>query len=723
MRGEPYKYDSTCYTLRECPLQGGVKVKKQQKDRSGTLSGGATALQVKQSINNCNFVSPNSPVARGAAASGGAASRSFDSWRIKQINRSMDMFASKLKNTNQDVKMLVGMAVDFFSVVTALGIAFLLRLTVIDVAQLWQVFLLLPFLTVAIFNIVGVYNIVIRFSSLQDNLAIFKGVLLSSLVALVLLFLAQPDPNPRSIFIIYGLLLMAFCGGTRVLWRAVVGDNTSESGNPIAIYGAGELGRQVMQICRNGTEYRPVLWLDDDKKYHNRYLSNARVLDPKHITTPDLLRAHGVNTILMAIPNIGTSRMKEVLESLQSFNCSVQTLPSISDIMANRVTALDAKTLPLEELIGRQPVAPDTALMNKNITNKVVMVTGAGGSVGGELCRQILPLEPAALVLFDISEPAMYEIDNSLRELSDELAVGASPPPVYCVLGNVVFKDQLVHALKKYSVQTLFHAAAYKHVPMVEMNPQPAIRTNIFGTLATVEAAIDCQVENFLLVSTDKAVRPTNVMGATKRVAEMVVQAKSASDARKTSLSIVRFGNVIGSSGSVLPKFSAQIEAGGPLTVTHKDVVRYFMSIPEAAQLVIQASSLAKGGDVFLLDMGQPVQIADLAKSLVYLHGKTLKDENNPLGEIEIVYTGLREGEKLFEELLIDDSARSTTHPKISRAVESYIEWSKLKDILEKFSKTMETDPGNEMIEPLKSIVSGYKPNRFEKVAQMQEPA
>jgi FlaA1/EpsC-like NDP-sugar epimerase len=607
------------------------------------------------------------------------------------------------------------MAVDFIAVVVALAVAFLLRLTVVDVPQLWPVFLLLPFVSVAVFYIVGVYDMVVRFSTLEDNYALLKGVVLSSLVALVLLFLAQPEPNPRSIFIIYGLLLMAFCGGSRILWKGIVGENTNETGRPIAIYGAGELGRQVMQICRNGTQYRPVLWLDDDKKYHNRYLANARVLDPKHVTTPDLLKAHGVNTILMAIPNIGTGRMKEVLESLQSFNCSVKTLPSISDIMANRVNALDAKTLPLEELIGRQPVAPDITLMRKNITNKVVMVTGAGGSVGSELCRQILPLQPAALVLFDISEPAMYEIDSNLKAMIDEFPLEQGRPPVISMLGNVCFKEQLDFAIRKYSVQTLFHAAAYKHVPMVEMNPQPAIRTNVFGTRAAVEVAVENNIENFLLVSTDKAVRPTNVMGATKRIAEMVVQAQAAEAAKggsATRISIVRFGNVIGSSGSVLPKFSAQIEAGGPLTVTHKDVVRYFMSIPEAAQLVIQASALAEGGDLFLLDMGQPVQIADLAKSLIYLHGKTPRDTENPHGDIEIVYTGLREGEKLFEELLIDDSAVSTTHPKISRAREGFIEWAKLEQILSQFAQTMETDPGNDMIEPLKAIVAGYKPNR-----------
>jgi len=543
----------------------------------------------------------------------------------------------------------------------------------------------------------------------MDELApVVKGVVLSSLILLIGQYLLAPHPNPRSIFVIYGLVLFFLCVGARHLWKVLAAEATSGAGKPIAIYGAGALGRQVMQICRNGPDYRPVLWLDDNPKFHGRELSTALVLDPKDSATPAMLKAHGVETILMAIPSVTGSRMKELLESLQTFNCRVQTLPSIEDIMANRVTTRDARTLPLEELIGRQSVAPDAELMSKNITGKVVMVTGAGGSVGGELCRQIFPLQPSALVLFDVSEAALYKIESDLKALAQEF----DAPPMHCVLGNVVFKDELAHVINSYSVQTLFHAAAYKHVPMVESNPQPAVRTNVFGSLATLEAAIENNVENFLLISTDKAVRPTNVMGATKRVAEMVVQAKDAADCGNTKVCMVRFGNVIGSSGSVVPKFSQQIESGGPITVTHKDIVRYFMSIPEAAQLVIQASALCKGGDIFLLDMGRPVQIADLAKSLVYLHGKTLKDEDNPRGDIEIQYTGLREGEKLFEELLLDETAESTVHPKISRAKESFIEWQQLDPILDRFLTIMQSDPHNQMIEQLKSVVTGYVPNR-----------
>lgn len=631
------------------------------------------------------------------------------------IKHSLGRYAEKLSSLEQKRKQAFALILDATFILLALSTANILRLSTVDFSQLWPLFLILPVATALVFTRVGVYKTVIRFSGMDDLAPLAKGVVVSSLLMLIVQYLLAPDPNPRSIFIIYGLVLFFLCVSARQLWKWLAHGATTSEGAPVAIYGAGALGRQVMQICRNGVDYQPVVWLDDNSKYHGRELLKLRVLDPKDQSTPAMLRAKGIETILMAIPSVKGPKMKEFLESLQAFECRIKTLPSIEDIMENRVTSRDAKTLPLEELIGRQPVAPDSDLMRKNITDKVVMVTGAGGSVGSELCRQILPLQPKALVLFDISEAAMYQIDSDLTALSAKHEV----PPVHCVLGNVVFKNELVHAIQTYSVQTLFHAAAYKHVPMVECNPQPAIRTNIFGSLATVEAAIENNVENFLLISTDKAVRPTNVMGATKRVAEMVVQAKAEAGAGNTNLSIVRFGNVIGSSGSVVPKFSEQIENGGPITVTHRDIVRYFMSIPEAAQLVIQASALCEqpgtdceGGDVFLLDMGQPVQIVDLAKSLIYLHGKTLKDEENPHGSIAIQYTGLRDGEKLYEELLIDETAQSTIHPKISRAEEIFISWQRLSSILDQFQATMQGDPHNDMVDHLKQVVQGYIPNR-----------
>jgi FlaA1/EpsC-like NDP-sugar epimerase len=610
------------------------------------------------------------------------------------------------------------MGVDWVLALVALAVAHLLRLGHVDLAELWPVFVVIPLVTILLFSGVGVYAMVIRFSGLDEMAPVLKGVVLSSLALLISLFLLHPDPNPRSLFVIYGLVLLVFCAGSRHLWRSSnkVGAG-NRSGVPTAIYGAGDLGRQVMQICRNGTDYQPVVWLDDDPKYHGRNLARVEVLDPQDSATPERLKHLGVETILMAIPSVSGSKMKGLLESLRRFNCSVRTLPSIEDIMSNRVTSIDAKRLPLEELIGRQPVTPDMKLMIKNVTGKVVMVTGAGGSVGSELCRQILPLRPIRLVLFDVSEAAMYQIEQSLGQLGESMPIGENTPDICCTIGNVNRRRDVESAISSNGVQTLFHAAAYKHVPMVEKNPQPAVRTNIGGTRTTLEASIRCGVENFLLISTDKAVRPTNIMGATKRVAEMVVQAKAEDPNCETNLSIVRFGNVIGSSGSVVPKFSEQIASGGPVTVTHKDIVRYFMSIPEAAQLVIQASAMAEGGDVFLLNMGEPVQIADLAKSLVFLHGKTLKDETNPRGEIEIKYTGLRPGEKLYEELLIDETAVPTSHPKISRARESYLPWAQLRVHLDRFEAEMESNPNGSMIQLLCSVVPGYVPDKRSEAA------
>jgi len=636
------------------------------------------------------------------------------------FSKSLSSFTRYLSNSGNDTKQRVAMVCDWFFAFCALGFTHLLRLVEIDFIQFWPLFVILPVLTVIFFSVFGVYSMVVRFSGLEEMAPLIKGVVFSSLALLVLLFLFRFDPNPRSLFVIYGLVLLVFCAAARHLWKVKAIGHSMDVGVPTAIYGAGVLGRQVMRICRDGSDYRPVVWLDDDEKYHGRSLAQALILDPKADDTPARLQELGVETILMAAPSISSQHMKGVLQSLQRFNCTVRTLPSINDIMANKVTSKDIKQFPFEAMIGRSPVEPDMKLMRKNIDGRVVMVTGAGGSVGSELCRQIFPLRPAALILFDVSEAATYKIKSDLDTLSAESK--GEIPRVHCVLGNVVFKGEIAHAIQSYSVQTLFHAAAYKHVPLVESNPQPAVRTNIFGSLATLEAAIENNVENFLLISTDKAVRPTNVMGATKRVAEMVVQAKAAAGASNTKVCMVRFGNVIGSSGSVVPKFSRQIESGGPVTVTHKDIVRYFMSIPEAAQLVIQASALCEGGDLFLLDMGQPVQIADLAKSLIYLKGKTLKDEENPRGEIEIQYTGLREGEKLYEELLIDETVEGTVHPKIARAKEGFVEWSELSPILDRFMSVMQNDPDNEMVEQLKSVVTGYQPNRFVAVKETEKP-
>jgi FlaA1/EpsC-like NDP-sugar epimerase len=632
------------------------------------------------------------------------------------FSATLNSFVRNVKNSGRSLRQRVAVCADWCFSVLAITCAYELKLIDADLWQFIPVYVVVPLLTVFIFSGVGVYSMMVRFSSLEEMAPIVKGVIVSAFLVLVVQFLIDPKPDPRSAFVIYGLLLLLFCGASRHLWKTTGISQSVNEGVPVAIYGAGSLGRRVMDICRAGTDYRPVVWLDDNENYHGRMFAQAEILDPKSPATPARLKQLGVETILMAIASVDQRRMKAMLESLQRFDCSVRTLPSIDDIMANRVTSRDTMKLPLEELIGRKSVAPDMALMVKNISGKVVMVTGAGGSVGSELCRQILPLMPTKLVLFDVSEAAMYVIEQKLVQLLAASEFDGVAPEVCCVIGNVCEAGAVENSIRKYGVQTLFHAAAYKHVPMVERNPQPAIKTNIFGTLATLEAALQCGVENFTLISTDKAVRPTNVMGATKRVAELIVQAK-AHDAAKdrsvnTVMSMVRFGNVIGSSGSVVPRFSDQIEKGGPVTVTHEDIERYFMSIPEAAQLVIQASALAKGGDVFLLDMGQPIKIADLAKSLIYLHGKTLRDDNNPKGEIEIRYVGLREGEKLFEELLIDETAEATKHSKIMRGQETFLEWQQLARLLEEMKEVMVANPDAGMVDELQQMVSEYEPDR-----------
>ena len=628
----------------------------------------------------------------------------------------LNAFVRNVRNSGKSIQQRVAMGADWCFSILALTCAYVLKLSWVDLEQLWPTYLIVPVVTVFIFSGVGVYSMMIRFSTLDEMAPVLKGVIASAFLVLVVQFLSDPKPDPRSVFVIYGLLLLLFCGASRHLWKTSGIAQVRRSGVPVAIYGAGSLGRRVMHICRAGSDYNPVVWLDDNEKYHGRMFAQAEILDPKSPATPARLKQLGVDTILMAIASVDRSRMKELLESLQQFDCSVRTLPSIDDIMANRVTARDTMKVPLEELIGRKPVAPDMELMIKNISGKVVMVTGAGGSVGSELCKQIIPLVPRKLVLFDISEASMYLIEQELLKVVDETRFDGSLPEICCVIGNVCEEKVIKGVIQKQGVQTLFHAAAYKHVPMVEKNPQPAIKTNVFGTMATLDAAIDCGVENFTLISTDKAVRPTNIMGATKRVAEMVVQAKAELAANagdvKTTMSMVRFGNVIGSSGSVVPRFSEQIEGGGPVTVTHEKIVRYFMSIPEAAQLVIQSSALATGGDVFLLDMGQPIRIADLAKSLIYLHGKTLKDELNPKGDIEIKYVGMREGEKLFEELLIDKSAEKTEHPKIMRGQERHLTLIELERALLAIKDRMNEAPDADMVAELCQLVAGYKPNR-----------
>ena len=476
---------------------------------------------------------------------------------------------------------------------------------------------------------------------------------------------------PRSMGIVQPVLWVLLMAGwraaiSRLFFDAQNGKYAKAISQRVLIYGAGSAGRQLALGLQQGYEMQVVGFIDDDPTLQKNLINNLPVYSPDALA--DIIPARHINTVLLALPSVSRARRHEIVESLLKFNLNVRTLPGLADLAFGKVTVSDLQELDITDLLGRDPVEPDQALLHKNILGKVVLVTGAGGSIGSELCRQILALKPARLILVDHSEFALYTIHADLEAHLPE----AQRDLVVPVMGSVCDKARMEQVFSVWQPDTVYHAAAYKHVPLVEANVTEGIRNNVFGTLTVAAVAANADVADFVMISTDKAVRPTNVMGASKRLAEMIIQSL-ASKSPKTCFSMVRFGNVLGSSGSVIPRFRQQIINGGPITLTHKDIIRYFMTIPEAVQLVVQAGAMAKGGEVFVLDMGEPVRIYDLAERMVQLSGLSLKNEQNPNGDIEIKITGLRPGEKLFEELLIEEGSKPSAHPRIQVANEPYI--------------------------------------------------
>jgi FlaA1/EpsC-like NDP-sugar epimerase len=494
----------------------------------------------------------------------------------------------------------------------------------------------------------------------------------------------------------------------------------------VLIYGAGSAGRQLALGLSSNKEMLVRGFIDDDPQLQGRTVNGMSVYSNKELL--HLIRRLDITDVLLAIPSASQERRSEIITSLSGCGIRVRTLPGLMDIASGRVRVQDLHDLDMTDLLGRAVVPPDTEMLEKNIRNMVVLVTGAGGSIGSELCRQIIKFSPKSLILIDISEHALYliyeELKNILIEQKNALLSTASqesiPSPsvdlpiklVPC-LASVRDSDLLLNIFRAHQPDIIFHAAAYKHVPLVEQNVAEGIRNNVFGTFTCAQASLECGVPHFILVSTDKAVRPTNVMGASKRIAEMILQAMTEIAMKSglpTNFSMVRFGNVLGSSGSVAPLFSSQISAGGPITLTHTEVTRYFMTIPEAAQLVIQASAMATGGDVFVLDMGEPVRIYDLATKMVYLSGLLVKDAAHPHGDIEIRVTGLRPGEKLYEELLIGNNPCPTDHPKIMKAHEEFLPWENLQAELERLNIGLDTSDEELIFNMLKKLVPGYVP-------------
>lgn len=534
----------------------------------------------------------------------------------------------------------------------------------------WQSFLLTAPLTIGLFVRMGLYRAVTRFISfLAGSLASAVLFFLNTLIFEERLRLALP--------IVYFLLLFVSVTGSRMVLRGLLSEHPKKQMIPVIIYGAGQAGRQLLEAVKQMREYSASAFVDDDPKLWHTVIYDLAVYQPDAIAF--LIERYGVEKILLAIPGATQEQRRRIINKLEAYPCEVLTIPGIKDLMDGKLSIGTLKKISVSDLLGRDPVTPDDRLMNADIAGKTVMVTGAGGSIGSELCRQIIRRRPEKLLLFELSEFALYAVEKELRETCIQKRLDTEILPF---LGSVQNRTLLEHVMTAFSVATVYHAAAYKHVPMVEFNTAEGIRNNIFGTLECALAATTSGVRTFVLISTDKAVRPTNTMGASKRMAELCLQALAAEPGQKTRFSMVRFGNVLGSSGSVVPLFEKQIAQGGPLTLTHPEITRYFMTIPEAAQLVIQAGAMGTGGDVFVLDMGESVKIIDLARQMITLSGLKPNTPEQPDGDIEILITGLRPGEKLYEELLIGDNVRKTSHPRIMTANETMLPWHELSALL-----------------------------------------
>lgn len=569
---------------------------------------------------------------------------------------------------------------DMVMICLAFWFAYLVRFTFSNTAlyqhDTWVVLGLTIFFTLTTFVKLGLYRAVIRYVGTKMMLTCLLGSIISVLVLVLVAFFTRFD-LPRSIPILYFFVLLVGSISSRLAIREWIRGSFLSKNTPVIIYGAGHSGTQLLEAIRQVEHFYAVAFVDDDKKQQGTIVNNLTVYSPEKLAK--LVEKYEVEKILLAIPSASREDRKRILNTLEPLNLEVLSIPGMRELVEGKITVQGLKKVSVIDLLGRDPVAPIPELMQANITGKVVMVTGAGGSIGSELCRQIIELRPSVLILFELSEFLLYSIEKELREHILYAGLNLQLIPL---LGSVQHQKRLFTVMQTYHVQTIYHAAAYKHVPMVEFNTIEGVRNNVYGTLRCALAAIEAKVETFVLISTDKAVRPTNTMGASKRLAELVLQALAARTDHQTRFCMVRFGNVLGSSGSVVPVFEKQIANGGPITLTHKDITRYFMTIPEAAQLVIQAGAMGKGGDVFVLDMGESVKIIDLAKQMIRLTGLEIQDENHPKGDIAIKITGLRPGEKLYEELLIGDNVTQTTHARIMTANEVMLPWAELEVLL-----------------------------------------
>jgi FlaA1/EpsC-like NDP-sugar epimerase len=582
-------------------------------------------------------------------------------------------------------KKLVAATFDLVFLPLTFCVAILLRYDVVNIAlfshYLWLI-VATPLVSIPIFMRLGLYRAVIRFIDQKIVYMVIFGVTASvALLITITAFASHMEGYSRGVFGIYWVSAITYVVASRFFARGILlHPSKANAVIRVAIYGAGKSGTQLASALRAGHEYLPVAFIDDMKELQGTTISGIKVYPAAELQLA--IEKNRISEILLAMPSISKAKQRHILDIVENHKVKVKVAPPVESLVNGELRMQDVRDIEIEDLLGRDQVKPDLGLISSCITGKSVMVTGAGGSIGSELCRQIIKLQPSHLILLEMSEFALYSIKQELKGINSTYHLDVELTPF---LGSVLDTEKCKRILTTFNVETLYHAAAYKHVPLVEHNPIEGVRNNVFGTLSIAKAAMATGVKCFVLISTDKAVRPTNVMGTTKRLAELILQAFSRENSR-TRFCMVRFGNVLGSSGSVVPLFRKQIEAGGPITLTHPEITRYFMTIPEAAQLVLQAGAMGEGGDVFVLDMGEPVKIMDLAERMIHLSGLEIKSKSAPDG-IDIEHVGLRPGEKLYEELLIGDNVEGTEHPLIMRAQESELPWSELQVLLSELDK------------------------------------
>ncbi len=627
------------------------------------------------------------------------------------------MFVTEILNLPRNTKRFILVVTDIIVLLVSLWLSFSLRLgeLYLPKAQILTLYIATPIIAIPIFYWFGLYRTIIRYIGFLAMWSVIKAVSLYTLVWGLAVLLSATPGVPRSVLIINWIVTISLVVGIRVLahWGVSRKPNSGISGASIkrvAIYGAGGAGIQTATALHSSPEYKPVAFIDDKPALRGNYIEGIRVYPFRRLST--LIEDMNVTDVLLAIPSASRTQRSKIISKLEPYSVHVTTLPGLDDLASGKIKVGDVREVGVRDLLGRIPVDPDQDLLSANVQDKVVLVTGAGGSIGSELCRQILRIKPSALILCERSEHDLYLIEKELTELALKLYpnspdYGACITPILASVSNQI---RMTKVCKAFEVETIYHAAAYKHVPIVEKNPSEAIVNNIMGTYRIAMAAIESGVDTFVLISTDKAVRPTNTMGATKRFAELILQGLATQKDISTRFTMVRFGNVLGSSGSVIPLFRDQIQKGGPVTVTDPKIIRYFMTIPEAAQLVIQAGAMGHGGDVFVLDMGDPVKILDMAKRLIHLSGLEVKDSDNPEGDVEIVYTGLRPGEKLYEELLIGENVMPTNHDLIMTANEEGLAWPDILDYMDKFKQAIESHNVEMCRSLLVESIKGFHP-------------